>query len=127
MTETVTACIPDDTDQPIHIHNPQTNEDQIALPFERVGVDKPGLASLRQGEEISQGFGPEVNQPMKKRQAPGKTTSPKEATSGEEIEQLLTDQGPIYVLTPEDGKVANLLNGKEGDSQDKVEGLHLIL
>ena len=125
LTDEVTACISDDTDQPIHVHNPQTNQDQIAIPFETVGVDKPGLVSLQQDEVMPQASRPEIDQPVTKPPVSNihaKTTSQMEATPVEEIEQLLTDQGPVYVLTPEYGEVVSLLNGKEGDSQDKGEG-----
>ncbi|XP_022095690.1 nesprin-1-like isoform X2 [Acanthaster planci] len=96
LTKGITTCIPDDTTKPVRVHNPNASEDLIALP-----VDSAEQGSPSEGLLV-----PPVI----------------ETSTREETEQLLTDQGPLYVLKPVDGKVSTLKGGQEGDSVDGGEG-----
>ena len=118
LTDEVTACIPDQTDQPVMVHDPSLSQDQIAVPCKFSSADDAEPASVGSKKHKTQ------KRRDKKRKQKHETprtrkgildTCPSDTVPPERIQQFVSNQGPVFVLTPVDD-VSSPQKGLQGSA-----------
>ena len=118
LTDEITACIPDQTDQPVIVHDPSLTQDQIAVPCKLSSADGAEPASAKSKKRKAQKRGdkkPKQKAVTQRHEKIMHDSRPSDTVPPERIQQLVSNQGPVFVLTPVDD-VSSPQKGLQGSA-----------